>query len=602
MNQYRITVSHSDKDGLFGAITQTPASRDGDNHAAHFAITQPAWLDKYACMMDFRNTSKTETILVEDGEVPLTAEMAVHGTLSIQLVYTLGNKSIKTNIMRVPIDPSINATDPSTPGNSNVIGRILGKIKCLFAKTKNHEDRIVELEQGGIGGGITQSDLAEAISAEATARHEEITQAVTTEANARQGEVDELRHGVEDAAAQATLATNKIWGTPDNPNGIVSGAHGKGRLNIAEEAIAAIEVAVSELDIDGAIAAHNEDSDAHGDIRSEVAVKLDRVDSGGTLRAYAVDSGGEQTMIEVSADTPASGTIPARNANGTIVVGEAVAGADAVNLQQVQKIVEDAALSGGDYTPEDPYTDYVKVSNPAVESLGGTATSQSVVNSENKNDHAALWEAENRLENKVNANQKTMDGRVTALEENASGGGGTPLYYGAPRTVFDNEIGHGAAFTNLCDLVDGAEYTATIDAVRGTSGSASNADNDVRFNLQFLGSPNLSVDFHAPTANSGTIGFRASFTHIMTDSGEGTWSISNRVTSLRRSITTQLNANIVQSTVTHNNPGPSEGSALTRRPVSNTRRLRFNYPVSATSRIVYRVRVTETIPIPLKEA
>jgi hypothetical protein len=80
-----------------------------------------------------------------------------------------------------------------------------------------------------------------AVGLEANARNTQITDAINNEAQARQSQVDELRGEIQAADAQATLATDAIWGTPTNPKGIISGAYGTGRVDDLEGNVANID-------------------------------------------------------------------------------------------------------------------------------------------------------------------------------------------------------------------------------------------------------------------------------------------------------------------------------------------------------------------------
>ena len=101
-------------------------ARDAEHNSATFRIVQqPASLDQFVCRAEVETSQGTNYRLVEGGEFSLTNDIAVHGTNTLQLVYSDGGDIIrKTYKTPFHVSASINAIDPSEPEYENGLAQI----------------------------------------------------------------------------------------------------------------------------------------------------------------------------------------------------------------------------------------------------------------------------------------------------------------------------------------------------------------------------------------------------------------------------------------------------------------------------------------------
>lgn len=107
-------------------IYPAEVARDAEHNSATFRIArQPSSLDGFVCRAEVQTSQGTNYRLVENGEFVLTADIAVQGINTLQLIYSDGAQIVrKTYQAPFHVSRSINAVDPSDPDFENGLAQL----------------------------------------------------------------------------------------------------------------------------------------------------------------------------------------------------------------------------------------------------------------------------------------------------------------------------------------------------------------------------------------------------------------------------------------------------------------------------------------------
>jgi len=138
MNEIELTVL----DNMRLVLYPAEIARAGEHHSAYFRITrQPTNLDPLPCRAEIlTGDGKKFHVLVQNGTFQLTNDITQHGTGSLQLVYSDGTVSHKTQIAQYWVAPSVDAVDPSAPDYQDGLAVLTAK---AFAEANLQEASLI---------------------------------------------------------------------------------------------------------------------------------------------------------------------------------------------------------------------------------------------------------------------------------------------------------------------------------------------------------------------------------------------------------------------------------------------------------------------------